>query len=271
MSTRFVDRIAFETNPPSNGSGDALLMIHGLGGSSNTWAPIMNAVTQFGVIRLDLPGSGRSDRVQGPLSISGFVDAVFKVLKAAGLSRVHVAAHSMGAIVATHMAAREPAAVRSLALFGPLLAPPDSARTPIRARGQKARTEEAAGLQTIADALLSSVISSETRSQRPVATAFVRESMMRQSAEGYARSCDALADAQPADTSGLTCPALLVTGDEDPVAPPQAVRMMAEKLASSGARVETEILRRCGHWPTIEMPEACSALMRRFYAQRFAK
>ncbi len=271
MSTRFVDRIAFEMNPPASGSGDALLMIHGLGGSSNTWTPVMNAVTQFGVIRIDLPGSGRSDRVAGPLSIGGFVDAAFKVLKAAGLSRVHVAAHSMGAIVATHMAAREPAAVRSLALFGPLMAPPDSARTPIRIRGQKARTEDVTGMQAITDMLLSSVISAETRAQRPVAAAFVRESMMRQSPDGYARSCDALADAQAADVSGLSCPALLVTGDEDPIAPPQAVRMMAEQLGRSGARVQTEILRRCGHWTTVEMPQACSELLRSFYAQRFSK
>ncbi len=271
MTTRIIERIAFEVNPPAGNSGDSVLMIHGLGGSSNTFAPLMNAVAQFTVLRIDLPGSGRSDRVQGVLSISSFVDAVFKVLRAAGLSRVHVVAHSMGAIVATHMAVREPASVRSLALFGPLLAPPDSARAAIRARGQKARNEETAGMQLIADTLLSSVTSSQTRSERPAAAAFVRESLMRQTADGYARSCDALADAQAADVSGLTTPALLVTGDEDPVAPPQAVRMMAEKLSQRGARVQTEILRHCGHWTPIEMPEACSTLLRSFYTQRFSK
>ncbi len=126
-------------------------------------------------------------------------------------------------------------------------------------------------MQEIADALLGSVTSNQTRAQRPVAAAFVRESLMRQTPDGYARSCDALAEAQAANISQLRCPALLVTGDEDPVAPPQAVRMMAEKLAQSGAWVQTEVLRHCGHWTPIEMPEACNTLLRSFYTQRFTK
>ena len=53
---------------------------------------------------------------------------------------------------------------------------------------------------------------------------------MRQDADGYARSCEALADAPPAAVERIEAPALLVTGDEDTVAPPQAVRAMAERL-----------------------------------------
>ena len=52
---------------------------------------------------------------------------------------------------------------------------------------------------------------------------------MRQDPDGYARSCEALAEMQAADTSRIDCPTLLVTGDEDAVAPPQAVRMMGEQ------------------------------------------
>ncbi len=74
-------------------------------------------------------------------------------------------------------------------------------------------------MQAIADALVQAAISTETRTRRPVAVAFVRESLMRQCPDGYARSCDALADAQPAEVGGIECPTLLVTGDEDVVAP----------------------------------------------------
>jgi 3-oxoadipate enol-lactonase len=73
-----------------------------------------------------------------------------------------------------------------------------------------------------------------------------------------------LADAQAADTSKIACPTLLVTGDEDGVAPPQAVRMMGEKIA--GSRVE--VLRGCGHWTPLEKPEECVELLQRFYMQR---
>jgi len=166
--------------------------------------------------------------------------------------------------VALHLAVRAPTAVRSLALFGPLLAPPDAARGPIRARGEKARQEGAAGMQAIADALVQAATSAETKVKRLAAVAFVRESLMRQDPEGYARTCDALAEAQPADPARVVCPTLLVTGGEDGVAPPQAVRALGEKIA--GSRVE--VLRGCGHWTPVEKPEECSELLRRFYERR---
>jgi pimeloyl-ACP methyl ester carboxylesterase len=97
-----------------------------------------------------------------------------------------------------------------------------------------------------------------------VAVAAVRELLMRQCPDGYARSCDALADAQPAEVGRIECPTLLVTGDEDAVAPAQAVRQIGERIR--GARVT--VLSRCGHWTMLEKPEECDGLLRRFYAQR---
>jgi len=260
VATQFIERMAVETD----GAGETILMIHGLGGTSNVWTPLLPAVARQRTVRPDLPGSGRSHRVEGPLSIDRLVQAMQRVCSALGLERVHVAAHSLGTIVAFHLAASSPRLVRSLALFGPLLCPPDAARAGIRARGAKARAEGEAGMQAIADQLVQSAISAETRTRRPVAVAAVRELLMRQCPDGYARSCDALADAQAADVSGIECPVLLVTGDEDMIAPAQAVRQIGEKIR--GARVT--VLMRCGHWTPVEKPEECDDLLRRFYAQR---
>jgi pimeloyl-ACP methyl ester carboxylesterase len=154
--------------------------------------------------------------------------------------------------------------VRSLALFGPLASPPDAARPGIRARGAKARDEGEAGMQAIADTLLTTAVSAETRTRRPVAVAAVRELLMRQCPDGYARTCEALADAQPAEVGGITCPTLLVTGDEDTVSPAQSVRQLGGRIP--GARVE--VLARCGHWTPIEKPAECEDLLKRFYTQR---
>jgi pimeloyl-ACP methyl ester carboxylesterase len=167
----------------------------------------------------------------------------------------------MGTIIATHLAASDPGRVVSLALFGPLLAPPEPARTAIRGRAAQAR---AGDMQPIADALVRASLSAETRARRAAAVAFVRESLMRQDPESYARTCEALAEMEPADTSRIDCPTLLVTGDEDAVAPPQAVRMMGERIA--GSRVE--VLRGCGHWTPVERPEECTALLQRFLHER---
>ena len=261
MTTQFVERMAVEID----GTGDAVLMIHGLGGTSNFWTPVLPGLARFRTVRPDLPGSGRSHRVEGALSIDRFVRALMRVCGAAGVERAHVVAHSMGTIVAFHLAALEPRLVRSLALFGPLTAPPESNRGPIRARGAKARSEGEPGMQQIADAIVQAATSGETRTQRPVAVAAVRESLMRQCPEGYARSCEALSEAQSADLSKISCPVLLVTGDEDAISPPQAVRAIGEKIP--GAQVE--VLPRCGHWTIYEKPEECGELLTRFYSQRF--
>lgn len=263
MATQFVERIALEIDAPVGG-GDAVLMIHGLGGTSNTWTPLLPAFARFTTLRLDLPGSGRSHRVEGKLSIDRFMQAALRILAASGQERAHLVAHSLGTIVAMHLAAREPRTVRSLALFGPLVAPPDAARATIRARGDKARSEGAAGMQAIADALVQSVLATETKAKRHAAVAFVRESLMRQDADGYARTCDALAEAQAADVSRIACPTLLVTGDQDIVAPPQAVRALGERIAGS----QIEVLRGCGHWEPVEKPDECIELLRRFYQRR---
>jgi pimeloyl-ACP methyl ester carboxylesterase len=96
-------------------------------------------------------------------------------------------------------------------------------------------------------------MSASSRDGLPVAVALVRESLMRQDAQGYARSCEALAAAESAALEDITVPVLLVTGDEDGVAPPAAVRAMAQRLPA--ARVV--VLDRCGHWTPFERPAEC--------------
>ena len=261
MSLHFFERVAVE----DEGEGDAVVCVHGLGGSSNTWTPLMPALARQRVIRVDLPGSGRSQRVEGALSIARFADAVLSACTRLDVARAHFVGHSMGTIVCQHLALAAPKLVRSLALFGPLVAPPEAARTAMRARAARARGDGAAGMHEITQALLQAALSAETRRRSPLAVAYVRESLMRQDGEAYARSCEALAEAPAAAVEEITVPVLLVTGDEDGVAPPQAVRAMAERLhRAASARIV--VLPRCGHWTPVERPEDCARELRDFLA-----
>ena len=260
MTFHLIDRVAVE----EEGEGPAVVCVHGLGGSSNTWTPLMPALARHRVIRVDLPGSGRSQRVEGELSIEGYVETLLAVCARLGVTRAHWLGHSMGTIVVQHIAASQPKLVASVALFGPLIEPPEAARTAMRTRAQKAR-EGAGGMHEITQALLNAAISADTRQRLPVAGAYVRESLMRQDGEAYARSCEALAGAQAAAVDRIEAPVLLVTGDEDGVAPPQAVRAMADRL--HGARsTRVVVLPRCGHWTPVERPEECQRELREFLA-----
>jgi 3-oxoadipate enol-lactonase len=254
-----IDRMAVE----DEGDGEAVVCLHGLGGSSNTWTPLMHALAAHRVVRVDLPGSGRSHAVPGSLSIERLAQSVLTVCGRLGITSAHFVGHSMGTIVCQQLAVEQPKLVRSLALFGPVLAPAQAALAGIRARAVKARNEGMAGMQEIAQALVNAATSADSRERFPAAAAFVRESLMRQDPDGYARNCDALANTRPAAVERILAPVLLVTGEEDGVAPPQSVRALAERL--TGARgVRTVILPRCGHWTPIERPEECARELREF-------
>jgi len=257
MATTQIQGLFIETE----GEGAPLVCIHGLGGSSNNWTTVLPAFAGRKVMRIDLPGSARSPLPSQRLSIDLYVDTIASVLKELSVTQADIVAHSMGTIVAQHLAVRHPQLVKSLALFGPLLAPPDAGRDGIRQRASLAREKQEAGLQEIADAIVKGATSDETKAQRPVTIALVRESVMRQSPEGYAQSCEALAGAQAADIDTIKVPTLLVTGDQDGVGKPDAVQAMGGRIA--GAKVV--VLSGCGHWTTFEKPAECSAELQAFY------
>ena len=75
-------------------------------------------------------------------------------------------------------------------------------------------------------------------------------------------SCEALADMAAAAIERIEAPALLVTGDEDAVAPPQVSRAMSERMP----RARVAVLPRCGHWTPIERPDECARELRDFLA-----
>ena len=261
MTLHVIDRVVVE----EEGEGDAVVCVHGLGGSTNTFTPLMSALARHRVIRVDMPGSARSQRVEGPLTIERFVETLLSVCTRLNVTRAHWVGHSLGTIVCQHVAVTAPQLVRSIALYGPLIAPPEAARAAIRARAAKARAEGTAGMHEIALALLNGAISAETRQRSPLAVAFVRESLMRQDPDGYARTCDALAEAPAAAVERIEAPVLLVTGDEDGVAPPQQVRAFADKLHSAKS-TRVVVLPKCGHWTPIERPEDCARELRDFLA-----
>ncbi|WP_277963392.1 alpha/beta fold hydrolase [Pseudomonas sp. RIT-To-2] len=258
MTTQILNGIAVEVS----GQGAPLLCIHGLGGSSNVWTPVLPAFDGFQVIRFDLPGSGRSALGNTPLSIELYVSTAEQVLEALGVDKVHMVAHSMGTIVAAHFAAKHPERVTSLALFGPLLAPPDAGRAGIEARAKMASEGGLLALQEIADAIVGGAIAQQTRDEQPAVVALVRESIMRQTSEGYGQSCAALAKAQSAQVERIKTPVLLVTGDQDGVAPSASVSAFAARLADARVNVFTT----CGHWTTYEKPHACVRELKAFYS-----
>ena len=237
-----------------DGEGSAIVFVHGLGGDSNSFQTLLGALAGFRCIRPDLPGSGRSPRPFDALSIELFAETIAEIVEKVGGGAVHLVGHSMGTLVCQHVAARFPERVKSLTLFGPIVEPSEAARQRLRDRARVARQD---GLIGIADSAASGGTSSTSRNSSPLLAPLLRESHMRQDAEGFAQSCEALAGAAAADLRLLRCPTLIVTGDEDAIAPPSVAQTLADKIKGS----KVKVLERCGHWTPFERPQECARLL----------
>jgi pimeloyl-ACP methyl ester carboxylesterase len=242
------------------GDGFPVVMIHGLGGTSNMFQPQLASLSGYRIIRLDLPGSGRSPRPVEALTMESMTAAVITAARSLGVSRAHFVGHSMSTIVCQQVAAREPALVASLTLFGALAEPLPATREGLAKRAQLARS---GGMSDIGDAIVANALSAYTRETNPAAVAFVRESVMRQDPESYARTCEALAKAEAVDPRLVSAPALFVTGDADTVNAPSVAQALADKI--SGAVFRS--IDRCGHWATIEKAQESGRLLADFLRQ----
>jgi 2-hydroxy-6-oxonona-2,4-dienedioate hydrolase len=104
------------------GAGEPLLLLHGQGGHLENFARNLRALAaRHRVLAIDFLGHGRSaPPPDGGNVIDALVDQVLDVLDHEGIDACHVEGQSMGGWVATRLALRAPARVRSLVLTTPM-------------------------------------------------------------------------------------------------------------------------------------------------------
>ena len=100
------------------GSGTAVLAIQGAGHIGRGWKPQVDGLShQFRFVTFDNRGIGGSARGEEELTIARMAADALAVADAAGLDRFHVLGHSMGGLIALHLALTNPERVKSLALL----------------------------------------------------------------------------------------------------------------------------------------------------------
>ena len=79
------------------GTGEPLLMVHGLGANLRTWTPILAALRgSRELILVDLPGHGRSVPLGGPQTFEAYVDALANFVHSQGLATADLVGSSVG-------------------------------------------------------------------------------------------------------------------------------------------------------------------------------
>lgn len=100
------------------GAGPAVVLLHGLAGSLEYWAPFAERLGRgHRVLALDVPGHGASDALE-PFTFAGVVDVLARAADQLGVSEPALVGHSFGAPVAICWAAQRP--VRALVLASPV-------------------------------------------------------------------------------------------------------------------------------------------------------
>ncbi len=105
------------------GSGEPLVLLHGLGSWRGAWDPVIPALAErFDVIAVDLPGFGESAPVAAPggeTNPAALATAVAGLLDDLGVTAPHLAGNSLGGWVALELASlRQPASVTLLSPAG---------------------------------------------------------------------------------------------------------------------------------------------------------
>lgn len=238
------------------GPRDAPVLVFGnsLGTDFRIWNRVAAAFQEnWRVILHDKRGHGLSDTPAGPYSLADHANDLLALLDGLGVRRFTMVGLSVGGMIAQHLAAQVPERMERLVLC-------DTADRIGTAETWNARIAAVRehGLGSIADAVLERWFTPTFRMGRAVELAGWRHMLARMPAEGYAATCAAIRDADLTGAAGaISCPTLLVAGDQDLSTPPDLVRATAERIPGS----RFEIIAGCGHIPCVEQPEMLIALI----------
>lgn len=103
------------------GSGEPIVLIHGMGSAATAWKPIIPALSkEFEVFTVDLPGHGQTplNKLQ-PMDPASLAKLVLLNLSELGVQQFHLVGNSLGGWVSLEIAATNPDRVKSLTGLAP--------------------------------------------------------------------------------------------------------------------------------------------------------
>lgn len=257
------------------GAGPVLLLIHGMGGSSDNWRAVIEPLARdHTVIVPDLPGHGQSTPGPGDYSVGGLAAALRDLLLVLEHKRATLVGHSLGGGVAMQFAYQFPEIVERLVLvssggLGPEVSPllraaalpgagPFIAATAplVRWLGSGLRRAEAFGLRPSTD--LTEVVHGY---------ALLADPQRRGAFLATVRSVIGLGGQRVSAVDRLyladAVPVMIVWGARDRLVPAHHAEDAHRNIPGS----RLEVFREVGHLPQLEVPSRFVAVLDRFLAE----
>jgi 3-oxoadipate enol-lactonase len=238
---------------------DVVLLLHAFPLHSAMWTRQMSALEKkHRVIAPDYRGLGKSGRPTEASTMELLVEDLRALLHHLRIERAAVAGLSMGGYVAFELYRQVPGLFRGLALCDTKAsADTDEGRA---TREKFAQTTLEKGLVWVADEMIPKLLKPNPD---PAAVKEVRGLVADGTPAGVAAAQRGMAR-RPDSTKTLaavTCPVLVVVGEEDVLTPPPE----AEKMAAAAKSAKLVRIPNAGHLPCIENPEPFTEALAEFF------
>ena len=244
-----------------DGSGTPLVFIHAFPLSKTMWQPQVDALKDtHRVITIDLGGHGDSDIVPWNDSLDGYAKNIIRLLDHLEITQAVFVGLSMGGYTLFSIYRHHPNRVKGMVLAD-TRAQADSEEGQV-ARQSMAEVAFKDGASAIADLMLPKLLAPSTIEQRPEIVEEVREMILQTPTAGIVVDLVAMAS-RPDSTallSTITCPTLVIVGEEDQATPVAESQYMVDCI--SGVTFVT--IPHAGHLSNFEQPIAFNQAIESF-------
>jgi pimeloyl-ACP methyl ester carboxylesterase len=252
------------------GSGEALVLIHGIGHTWRGWKPMIPRLEQrFDVLAVDLPGFGRSapfpPRVDS--TPEALADAVEDEMARAGFDRAHLAGNSLGGWISLELARRGRA--RTVTAISPAGLQHGREKDwgagilrGMRWVAQNAPAPEPLLRNPVTRSLLAGPTSA--RAWRKDPEELIEESELFASCPGFEATLPHTFHAQPRGLTTLDVPVLILWGTLDIVLLPRQGRRFERLIPGA----ELRYIRGIGHTPMSDAPALLAEAIEDFALDR---
>lgn len=246
------------------GGGRALVLVHGIGGSSASWGPQLDAfATTNRVIAWDAPGYGGTDPFDSRFPCAAdYAESLSALLAALEVASADFVGHSLGAVMIASLCRLRPGIARTVTfVHGVTGTGMLEAENREQLRKERAADLESLGMAAFAEKRGHGILG---RRIDPATAAEIIHLMADVPEAGYLTAWNMMCAANIYDDlSFIRCPALVIGGEDDPVAPETVCRDIADHLP--GAAVE--LLDGVGHYASLEAPERLNSLLDDFLSK----
>jgi pimeloyl-ACP methyl ester carboxylesterase len=239
------------------GTGEPLLLVHGLGHTWRGWKPMLPLLERrFDVLAVDLPGFGHSPPLPDGVepTAEALADAVEGELDAAGLAMAHVAGNSLGGWIAFELARRRRA--RTVTAISPLGLglPRENQWGAALLRGMRWLARNSPAPEPLLRSPVGRTLFAGPALGRPWRADpddLVEQGRLYGEAPGFLTTLDATFNRRPAGLTQLDCPVLLLWGSRDVLLLPRQGRRFERLIPCA----ELRYLKGLGHTPMSDGPE----------------